>query len=364
MAASMELIARLPGATVGREADLTWLASGRPYSSLNHVQQIDLSGSDESIDERIEAVHERLTSAGSVPATWWVGPATRPVDLGRRLLERGFVEAEPEFGMAIGSTQLGTARRWPRASRSSRSPGRPTSTTGCRSWPAPTAGRAGERRRSGPSFTARRSRSSIRPGATFSCATAAARSPAASIFYAGGLAFVTNIGTVPEARGRGLGTVATRAALLTRARQRRPPAREPRGLAHGTRPVRPPRIRRGVPSRPVRLAPVSPDRAFGIAVVGSGDMGATYAEVAARHVTAARLVAVGGRQPGGGTGGRLRRRSCRGLRGTPGADGCRRGDPRDPAFAPRRARSQGGPGGTSTSWSRSRWPSRPPSATR
>ncbi|HEV8489852.1 MAG TPA: Gfo/Idh/MocA family oxidoreductase [Candidatus Limnocylindrales bacterium] len=39
---------------------------------------------------------------------------------------------------------------------------------------------------------------------------------------------------------------------------------------------------------------MTPDGVFGIAVVGSGDMGATYAEVAARHVPAARLVAVGG----------------------------------------------------------------------
>jgi predicted dehydrogenase len=39
---------------------------------------------------------------------------------------------------------------------------------------------------------------------------------------------------------------------------------------------------------------VTLDRAFGVAVVGSGDMGATYAEVVARLVPAARLVAVGG----------------------------------------------------------------------
>jgi predicted dehydrogenase len=45
---------------------------------------------------------------------------------------------------------------------------------------------------------------------------------------------------------------------------------------------------------------VTGERPFGIAVVGSGDMGATYAEVAARHVPGARLIAVsGGRRAAG-----------------------------------------------------------------
>lgn len=42
------------------------------------------------------------------------------------------------------------------------------------------------------------------------------------------------------------------------------------------------------------------DRPFRIAVVGSGDMGATYAEVAAHHVPGARLVAVSGGRRGAG----------------------------------------------------------------
>ena len=41
-------------------------------------------------------------------------------------------------------------------------------------------------------------------------------------------------------------------------------------------------------------------RPFGIAVAGAGDMGAAYAEVAARHIEGARFVAVSGgtRSPG------------------------------------------------------------------
>lgn len=213
MAASMELIARLPGATVGREADLTWLASGRPFSSLNHVQQIALAGSDEEIEERIEAAIERLASAGSVPATWWVGPATRPVDLGRRLLGRGFVEAEPEFGMAI---DIDGARE-----REALGPGVSVEQVARQAdlddWLSVMAGAYRWSGGGAASVWAELYGAAVDevdpPWRHFLVREDGRPVACSSIFYAGGLAFVTNIGTVPEARGRGLGTVATRATL-------------------------------------------------------------------------------------------------------------------------------------------------------
>lgn len=213
MAAAMPLIARLPGARLRRETDLTWLASGRPFASFNHVQAIAIAGSRRAIDERIGQVHANLEANGSLPATWWVGPSTRPADLGRRLVGRGFVEAEPEFGMAI---DIAAARR-----------GDPV---GADVSVAQVAGRAdldewlsvmaGAYDWSGGGAATAWAElygavvDDVDPPWRHLLVRQSGRAVAcSSIFFAEGLAFVTNIGTLPDARGRGLGTVATRAAL-------------------------------------------------------------------------------------------------------------------------------------------------------
>lgn len=215
MRASMELIARLPGARVSREADLTWLASGRPFSSLNHVQQIGLDGSDQAIDQRISGVHTDLVRAGSAPATWWVGSSTRPKDLGRRLAARGFMEVEPEFGMVI---EIADARP-PEALRADVTVVPVATRAELDEWLSVMGGAYGWPGGGGGSASAWAELYGAAidepdpPWRHFLVREADRPVACSSMFYAGGLAFVTNIGTVPDARGRGLGTFATRATL-------------------------------------------------------------------------------------------------------------------------------------------------------
>lgn len=213
MRASMELIARLPGARVGREADLTLLSSGRPFSSLNHVQQIEIGGSEGAIDDRIAEIHADMEAAGSVPATWWVSPSTRPKDLARRLVARGFVGAEPEFGMAI---DIGAARV-PEPMGADVSVVPVATHADLDEWLSVMAGAYRWSGGGASSAWAELYGAAVDevdpPWRHFLVREASRPVACSSMFYAGGLAFVTNIGTVPDARGHGLGTVATRAAL-------------------------------------------------------------------------------------------------------------------------------------------------------
>lgn len=215
MRASMELIARLPGARVGREADLTWLGSGRPFSSLNHVQQIAIAASDDAIEDRITDVQASLADGGSVPATWWVSPSTRPTDLARRLVARGFVEAEPEFGMVLDID----AARAPEPMAADVSVVPVATRSELDEWLLVMGGAYGWQGGGGGSASAWAELYGAAidepdpPWRHFLVREAGRPVACSSMFYAGGRAFVTNIGTVPDARGRGLGTVATRATL-------------------------------------------------------------------------------------------------------------------------------------------------------
>jgi ribosomal protein S18 acetylase RimI-like enzyme len=211
--AALTLLGRLPGARVHETSDISWLASGRPLASLNHVHGVRLEGETAAIEGRIDAVHADVTDGGVLPATWWIGPNTTPGDLGSRLAARGLTEAEPEFGMvvdvaglpdpeveieAVGEAVLdewldvmGRSYGWrdPRSIEAWRELYR-----GAFEDPEPPWWHVLVRDR----------------GAAVACA---------SLFPAGDLGFVTNVGTVPEARGAGHGTAATLAVLAIARRE-------------------------------------------------------------------------------------------------------------------------------------------------
>ena len=141
-------------------------------------------------------------------------PGTAQLALSDRLAARGFVEADPEFGMVLDLARdrpvvtgdvmvvgddtgvdaflgvMAAAYDWPDDGRSS-------------TW-----AELYRRADVGLDHTIRHVvvREAGRP---LACA---------SLFGAGGHAFVTNVGTVPSARGRGLGTQATLAVLDLAAR--------------------------------------------------------------------------------------------------------------------------------------------------
>ena len=215
LAASVALIGRLPGAAVSVEPDVTIVASGRPLAALNHVLRATIAnpaGSDANdvVDARIAAIHDRLVAAGSVPATWWITPATAPPDLGARLQARGFVAAEREYGMVVDTHRVGSPADGVRA----------VETVGpelldawldvmarAYAWSDPGGADAWAELYRAPIDEEARPWWHVlvrRNGRPAACA---------SLFTAEGHAFVTNVGTVPEARGAGLGTTATMAVI-------------------------------------------------------------------------------------------------------------------------------------------------------
>ena len=104
MAAHMAYLPRfLPGATVIDGPDLVLVDSGLSSDTLNTIclARLDPATADGRIATAID--HFRVKD---FPFAWWVGPVSRPADLGVRLTARGLVEAEAEVGMALDLARL------------------------------------------------------------------------------------------------------------------------------------------------------------------------------------------------------------------------------------------------------------------
>src|SRR5437879_5326608 len=79
------------------EPEIQWIIGGSPVGYHNCIVRATIA--EERVDETIETVKQRL-QAHRVPGTWHIGPSTRPLDLGKRLLEHGFSHEGSEPGMA------------------------------------------------------------------------------------------------------------------------------------------------------------------------------------------------------------------------------------------------------------------------
>lgn len=210
LVASLSLIGRLPGAEVHADPTVTWVAGGRPLEGLNHVLRLDLAGDDAAIETAIDDIDTALRQRGAAPATWWIGPSTAPLNLARRLRARGFTEAEPEYGMVMDVADAGppTHEVEPVSDDAGLDAflGVMSEAYGWRdggSWEA----WADLYRTSGASGPGEPPWSHVivrRDGQPVACA---------SLFTSDGHAFVSNVGTIPSARGAGLGTSATLGVL-------------------------------------------------------------------------------------------------------------------------------------------------------
>jgi GNAT superfamily N-acetyltransferase len=208
LVAAMAAIRWLPGAEVHAGPDVTLVAGGRPFESVNHVLAVELQGTDAAIEARIEAIDAELRARESVPATWWIGPSTSPADLARRLRTRGFVDAEPEFGMTIHVAA---------APRPAGTVEEVTDAAGLEAFLEVMAGAYGWSDDGRSSVWAELYRSPLIPSEAPWWHVVARRDrrpvACASLFATEGHAFVTNVGTIPAARGAGLGTAVTLAVL-------------------------------------------------------------------------------------------------------------------------------------------------------
>ena len=85
--------------------DLIWFITGYPVSVLNAISGAKISG--KNIDAVIEETLKHFEKH-HVPTTWWVGPSTRPENLGEYLEQHGFEKTLEMPGMTIDLSTLDT----------------------------------------------------------------------------------------------------------------------------------------------------------------------------------------------------------------------------------------------------------------
>lgn len=93
-------------ATVFDEPEMAMVVTDVPIPLPNVVTRVRLSP--DNLDANIEKAINRFKEKG-VPGNWHVGPATRPTDIGNVLVSRGFIQTESGPGMAIDLFTLSDA---------------------------------------------------------------------------------------------------------------------------------------------------------------------------------------------------------------------------------------------------------------
>ncbi len=88
--------ARLPWIELHEESDRLWVASRSPLHATNCVL---CAAWDDAVGEHIEATLD-LFRARHVPMAWWIGPSSRPPNLGGYLRAHGLTLIVDEPGMA------------------------------------------------------------------------------------------------------------------------------------------------------------------------------------------------------------------------------------------------------------------------
>jgi ribosomal protein S18 acetylase RimI-like enzyme len=209
--AALRSFGRLPNASVIDEPDVTLVLSGTPYAAFNNVLATRLGAVDPG--RRIGEVLAAF-SPDSVPVTWCVTTTTQPKDLAARLADLGLVKQAPEFGMIIDLEAEPAVS--PPSAAALESVERPDQLD---EWVGimDAAYGWGEARKAAAirsMYAAELLLPEAERGIRHFLVRAGRRALAcSSLFIGGGQAFVTNIGTRPEAQGRGFGTAATEATL-------------------------------------------------------------------------------------------------------------------------------------------------------
>jgi hypothetical protein len=99
LTAALTALGDVPWIRIVDEGDLIrCIAPGRPYQFLNGIVRLDLDPM--SVEARVEAVSAEYRALG-LPGTWWVTPASRPSDLPQRLTALGFERGEDDAAMVI-----------------------------------------------------------------------------------------------------------------------------------------------------------------------------------------------------------------------------------------------------------------------
>ena len=190
--------------------DITWTTTDIPYFIFNLVLHIrdDLTEPGSVIDAAILRAKSR-----NVPIGWWVGPSNPFSDLGNRLESNAFVHGAKLTGMAVDLLALNENSPMPHGFTISRVNNADSLSTWCQlmttvsGFPDYAAAAWLEMYQDieileDPQWRLYVGKLNGTPVST------------SALFFGGGVAGIHGVTTVPEVRGRGIGTAMTRSPLL------------------------------------------------------------------------------------------------------------------------------------------------------
>jgi GNAT superfamily N-acetyltransferase len=207
--ASVGAFGLAPSTTIRDDDELFWYVTGLPDATFNSIMYANLAPS--RIDAAVDELHT-LRRTHAVPMGWLVGPTSRPLDLPARLRVRGLqhradltpmtlplavmeADVEPVPGLTIERvSDAGLLEEWIAAEGQ-----------GFESEGALGIGLAALRRAMGVGHGL--------PLHHFLGRLEGKPVGTATLVLAGGIAGIFDVSTVPEARGRGIGTAMTVAAI-------------------------------------------------------------------------------------------------------------------------------------------------------
>lgn len=188
---------------------MTRYTCAAPISLFNGVGLAHIAP--ERLDAQIEAAIQPFTDR-SLPMQWWIGPSSRPTNLGARLAAHGLADAGDLPGMALELS----AQRQTSAPPSSLTITPATTRETLEKWAHVAVSGFGMPQQISPMLFEMSVRQSIRPNPqwVYFLGRLDGRPVATSaLFLSAGVAGVYCVTTLPEARRRGIGAEMTRAAL-------------------------------------------------------------------------------------------------------------------------------------------------------
>jgi GNAT superfamily N-acetyltransferase len=203
-------LARSPQVEMHEDPDIVWFVTGRPFPRFNRVLRAHFDSQD--VDARVEAALAPFRSR-NVPMVWHTGPTTRPADLGDRLIAHGLKRIGDEPGMALDLRALPASV--PASGPSTLTIERVADTDRLREWAHIHASAFA----SAPGVAEARRSIEADLGLGVPCrrlyiGLLGEEPVAASLLFLGaGVAGIYSVGTVPTARGQGIGRAMTMAPL-------------------------------------------------------------------------------------------------------------------------------------------------------